>query len=131
MNYAAVIAAAIREWPCAREFQRLFSNAEHIIVEALRNFDPDGWKPVHEWISRAHMHDRYVVWLVTAIEIAADGGVAELEKPELCVVKVEKVERSRDDEDGPRWECGFFQFEEGDWQQLVDNREILRPLGYR
>jgi hypothetical protein len=121
MNYDAVIASAVREWSCARDFQRLFANAEHTIAQAKRDFYPDGWKPVHEWISRAGLHDRYVVWLVVAIEIAADGRIAELEKPRLYVIEVEKVVRSRDEVGGPEWEVSCSEFEEGDWEQLVEN----------
>jgi hypothetical protein len=61
VNYDSMIDSAARNFPPAAAFQRLFPNAEHSIVEAKRDFDPDGWKPVNEWISRAHLHDRYVV----------------------------------------------------------------------
>jgi hypothetical protein len=121
MDCSAVIASAIRHWPHARGFQRIFPNAEHTIIEALRDFDPDGWKPVSEWISRASLHNRYAVWLVVAIEITVDGAVSELEKPELYVIEVEKVEMSKDDENVPLWECGYLQCDEGDWERLVEN----------
>jgi len=107
MNYDAVIASAVRDWPYAYQFQRLFQNAEHTIVEAKRQFQPDGWKPVSEWISRAPMHGRYAVWLVIAIEIVADGTLSPLEEPQLYVVEVTKVIRSRDDEKGSEWEIAL------------------------
>jgi len=91
MNYDAVVASAVGRFPRALEFQRLFPNAEHTIVDAQRDFHPEGWKPVSEWISRSHLHDRYVVWLVVAVEIEADGNVLELEEPQLYVVEIEDV----------------------------------------
>jgi hypothetical protein len=130
MNYDAVIASAVRDLPFAREFQRLFPNAEHTIVEAKRDFYPDGWRPVGEWISRASLHDRYVVWLVVAVAITTDGTVSALENPQLYVVEVEKVEKSRNEEGGPLWECGCLQFEEGDWDQLVENSGDFASVGF-
>lgn len=130
MNYEGVIASAVRSFARAREFQGLFPNAEHTIVDAKRCFDPDGWKPVREWISRSHLHDRYVVWLVVAIDIGADGTISELEKPELCVVEIEKVEKCRDDENGPSWEVGWVEFEEGDWEHLVENGGDFTAVGF-
>jgi len=121
MNYDTVIASAVRDWSCAREFQWLFANAEHTITQAKRDFDPNGWQFVSEWISRASLYDRYVVWLVVAIEIADNGTIGELEKPQLYVIEVEKVVGSRDDEEGPQWELACAEFEEGDWEQLVEN----------
>jgi hypothetical protein len=121
MNYDAVVASAMRSFPRAREFQGLFPNAEHAIVDDKRDFHPDGWKPVCEWISRSHLHDRYVVWLVVAIDIAADGTISELEKPVLYVVELEKAESCRDDEEGASWEVGCAEFEEGDWERLVNS----------
>ena len=130
MDYEAVIASAVRDWPCACDFQRLFPNAEHAIVEAKRQFDPDGWKPVTEWISRAHLHDRYVVWLVVAIELSADGTLSQLEEPQLYVIEVRKVTRSRDDEGGAEWEVACAEFEDGDWAKLVENRGDFASVGF-
>ena len=130
MNYDAVIASAVRDWPYAREFQRLFETAEHTIVEAKRDFEPEGWKPVGEWISRAQLHGRYVVWLVMAIKIATDGTVSPLEEPQLYVVEVKKVIRSRDDEKGQEWEIACVQFEEEDWGQLVENNGDFATVGF-
>ena len=130
MNNDAVIASAIRDWRFAREFHRLFPNAEHTIVEAKRDVHPDGWTYVSEWISRASLHGRYVVWLVVAIEIATDGTVAELEKPQLYVIEVEKVVRSRDEEEGAEWEVACAEFEEGDWEQLVEHCGDFASVGF-
>jgi hypothetical protein len=130
MNNDAVIASAVRDLPFAREFQRLFPNAEHTIVKAKRDFHPDGWRPVSEWISRAGLHDRYAVWLVVAIEIAADGTVSKLEEPQLYVIEVKRVEGSKDEEGGAAWELAFCEFEEGDWEQLVENRGDFASIGF-
>jgi hypothetical protein len=120
MNYDTVIASAVRDWSCACEFQRLFANAEHTITQAKRDFEPNGWQHVSEWISRASLYDRYVVWLVVAIEISADGAITELEKPHLYVIEVGKVLKSRDEEEGQEWEdVACIEFEEGDWEKLV------------
>lgn len=127
MNYDTVIASAVRDWSHAREFQRLFANAEHTITDAQRDFDPDGWMPVKEWISRAGLHDRYVLWLVVAIEIAADGAITELEKPQLYVVEVKKVVGSRNEEGGAEWEVTCSEFEEGAWEELVENGGTFPP----
>jgi len=127
MNYDTVIVSAVREWSYAREFHRLFPNAEHTITQAKRDFDPNGWMPVKEWISRAGLHDRYVVWLVVAIEITADGAISELEKPQLYVVEVKKVVRSRGEGEGAEWEIACFEFEEGAWEELVENGGHFAP----
>ena len=94
------------------------------------DFYPDGWKLRSEWISRAHLHDRYVVWLVIAIEITTDGAVSELEKPQLYVVEVQKVEKSRDDAGGPVWHITFGRFEDGDWERLVENGGDFASVGF-
>lgn len=71
MNDDALVASALLSFSHAREFQRIFPDAEHNIVEAQRDLR-DGWKTVTEWISRANLHDRYMVWLVVAVEVGAD-----------------------------------------------------------
>lgn len=129
MNYDAVIASAVRDWPCARDFERLFPNAEHTIVAAQHDFYPDGWKPAKEWISRAHLHDRYVVWLVVPIEIAADHTVSELDLPAFYVVEVHEVVKSRDDVGGPEWEMSCSQFQEDGWRQFVEMGGDLAAAG--
>ncbi len=121
MNYETVIASAVHNCPLARDFQRLFPNADHAIVQGKRQSDLAGWKSVTEWISRAHLHDRYVAWLVVAIEISPDQIVSQLEEPELYVIEVKKVTRSRDDASGAEWEVACVQFEEGDWAKLVES----------
>jgi len=129
MNYEAVIASAVSFFPRAREFQSLFPNAEHSIVDAKRDFAPDGWKPVLEWISRSHLHDRYVVWHVVAIDIGADGTISELEKLHTCVVEVENVERCRDDQEGRSWQINWAEFEEGDWERFVESGGDFAAVG--
>ncbi len=130
MSYDSVIASALRDLAFAREFQGLFPNAEHTIVEAKRDFHPDGWRPVSEWISRASLHDRYAVWLAAAIEIAADGTVSTLEEPQLYVIAVEKVEGSKNEKGGAAWELAFCEFEQGDWERLVENRGDFAAIGF-
>jgi len=121
MDYDTVVDSAVRHFSRAQEFQTLFPNAEHTIVEAKRHFEPEGWQPVNEWISRTHLHDRYVVWLVVAIEIEADGTISEIEEPELYVVEVHKVRKHKGERGGALWEAGFLQFDEGDWDRLVES----------
>ena len=129
MNYDTVIPSGIRDLACVRQFQHLFPNAEHTIVEAKRHFDPEGWRPVNEWISRASLHDRYVLWLVIAIEISTGGSVSAIEEPQAYLIEVETVEKGKDEEGGPRWECGFGQFEEGGWEELVENGGDFASVG--
>ena len=126
MNYDDVIVSALPSFPHAREFQELFANAEHSIVEAQRDIPPDGWRPVHEWISRAHLHSRYVFWLVVAIEISSDGTVSELEEPKRYVVEVDKIDKS---EEGPTWEASCAQFAEGGWEELVEHEGDFAAVG--
>jgi hypothetical protein len=130
MDFDAVLASAVRDLPSAREFHRLFPHAEHAIVEAKR--DIGGWRKVREWISRARLHDRYVVWLAVAIKITKNGVASEIEKPHVCVVEVHSVERGRAEEGGPQWECDFLQFEQdGDgWEQLVQNNGDFASVGF-
>jgi hypothetical protein len=117
MNDKAIIETAIEKVSFVRDFQRLFPNAEHVIVQGKRDFDPDGWKTVNEWISRTALFNRYVLWLVAAIDISKEGEVSLLEEPDVYLVGVESGEKS--DDGYPTWEIGFFQFEEGDWNRFV------------
>jgi hypothetical protein len=119
MNYDAVVAKALSSIPAVRDFRKLFPNADHTIVKAKRDFFPDGWKVVYEWVSRGHLHQRYVVWLVVAIDITADDTIVELEKPQVSVAEVEKLERSA--QKGPTWELGWAELEEGIWERLIEN----------
>lgn len=122
MNYDAILAVGLDRIPAVREFDELFPNAEHTVVKAKRDFSPNGWQIVYEWISRSHLYDRYVLWLVVAIDIGADGSLAELEKPDVCVIEIDKIERSRNDNNGPKWEFNIVEFEDGAWAHLVENR---------
>ena len=119
MNYESAIASGVRELDVVRQFENFFPDAEHFIVQAKRDFDPDGWQLVNEWISRAHVHDRYVIWLVVAIDVAPNGGISALDEPEVYIVEVETVQKGRDDEDGPKWECSFGELEDGAWKEIV------------
>jgi hypothetical protein len=104
----------------AREFQQLFPTAVHKIVAAERDFGTsDGWTPVKEWTSRAHLYNRYVIVLRVAIDIAEDGTISELESPKLEIIQVERVERGKDDQDGPKYELIWYRFEEGAWEELT------------
>jgi hypothetical protein len=128
MNYDAVIASAVQNFPYALEFQRLFPNAEHAIVNAKRQFEPAGWTPVLEWISRGHLYDRYVVWLVVAIDVGQENAIRELEKADVYVVQVEEVEGSKGSE-GASWQFDWAEFEEGDWKQLVESGGDFASVG--
>jgi hypothetical protein len=89
MSDDVLIASALVNFSPAHEFHRLFPNAEHTIVGAMRDCEPDGWRAVSEWISRARLYDRYILWLVVAVEVGADGRISEFEKPEHYLVEVE------------------------------------------
>jgi len=121
MNYDAVLAKGVASIPAVREFSKLFPSAEHTIVKAKRDFDADGWQIVYEWISRAPLHERYITWLVVAINIEADGSITELEKPRVSVVEIESIERCRDAPEGASWEFRTADFEDGDWERLVES----------
>jgi hypothetical protein len=122
-----VIHSAIQHFPPAREFQWLFVTAEHAIVKGKRNVDADGWKPVDEWIARAHLHGRYVIWLVVAIHFSSDGHVSEIENPTVHVVDVVRVNST--DEKGLSCELNFVELEEGDWEQLVESDGDFAAVG--
>ena len=44
MNYDAVIASGVRDLSRVRQFQQLFPDAEHTIVESKRASSSEGWK---------------------------------------------------------------------------------------
>jgi hypothetical protein len=127
MNYDALLATGLNRIPVVREFCDLFPNAEHTVVKAKR--DIDGWQIVYEWISRSPVYERYVVWLVVAIGIGPDGSLAELEKPDIYVVEINKIERCRHDQAGPSWEFSWAEFEDGDWERLVEHRGDFPAIG--
>ena len=79
---------------------------------------------------QAHLYDRYVVWLVVAIDIATDGVMSQLEIPHLYVFEIQKVVRSKNHGDGAEWEFGYLQFEEGDWERLVENNGDFASVGF-
>jgi hypothetical protein len=119
LNKEAFVAAGVRNLLCVRQFLQLFPDAENTIVEANRDFYANGWKRVNEWISRAKLYDRYVFWLIVAVELTESNTVVELEKPQLYVVEVVDIEKSRDEEGGPKWTLELFEIEEADWNDLV------------
>lgn len=129
MNYDDRIACGIRSLDDARRFQELFPGAEHVIVQAKREFEPDGWRLVHEWISRANLYNRYALWLVLPIEFTPDGVAAPLGQPDIYMIEIEKVENGGDDKEGPKWECSFGQFEEGAWKEIVEAGGDFAALG--
>jgi hypothetical protein len=116
-----IVSQAIRSFEPARQFQSLFPNAEHSIVQAKRDIQPDGWQPVSEWNSRCRLHDRYVVWLAVAVSVGADGVVTALEKQQVFVMEVDKVKRGRDERGGASWEVNFVELEDSQWEQLLRN----------
>jgi hypothetical protein len=128
MNYDDKLASGIRDLDDARQFQELYQDAEHVIIQAKRDFGPDGWRLVDEWISRVSLFDRYTLWLVVPIEFTALGAVP-LDKTVVYIVEVERVEKGRDEEGGPKWECSFGQFEEGDWKKLVEAGADFEAMG--
>jgi hypothetical protein len=129
MNYNDKIAAGLRDLEHARQFQEFFPDAEHVVVQAKHDLDPDGWTLVDEWISRANLYDRYALWLVVPIEFTASGDVSPLDQPAIYIVEVEKVEKGRDEKGGPKWECNFGQFEEKDWKELIEAGGDFEAVG--
>jgi hypothetical protein len=122
MNYDAVLAVGLDRIQAVREFSDVFPDAEHTVVKAKRDFHPNGWQIVHEWISRSPLFDRYIIWLVVAIDVDADDSLTELEKPAVYVTEVDKAEGYGDDDEGPSWQIGMVEFEDGDWEKLVEER---------
>lgn len=129
MNYDDKITTGLRDLDDARQFHEFFPDAEHIIVHAKRDLTPDGWRLVDEWISRANLYNRYALWLVVPIEFTVAGDVSALDQAAVYIVEVTKVEKGRDEKDGPKWECTFGQFEEGDWQDLIAAGGNFETLG--
>jgi hypothetical protein len=129
MNYDAVVATALECIPAVREFGELFPNAEHTLVKAKRDLESDGWQIVYEWISRGNMHDRYMVWLVVAIDIGRDDNLSELERPHVYVVEIEKTEGGSEDDNRRSWEFRLAEFEDGDWEQLVQSDGDFGAIG--
>jgi hypothetical protein len=110
----------------ARLFQEFFPDAEHVIVQAKLDLPPEGWTLADEWISRAKLYDRYVLWLVVPIEFTVSGDVSPLEQPAVYIVEVGKVEKGRKEKGGPKWECNFG---EGDWKELIEAGGDFEALG--
>jgi hypothetical protein len=127
MNHDALLATGLQRIPVVREFCDLFPNAEHTVGMAKRDFD--GWQVVHEWISRSPVFERYVVWLIMAICVEPDGNLTELEMPNVYIVEINNIERCRNDRGGPSWEFSWAEFEDGDWERLVENRGDFAAVG--
>ena len=120
---------APRDFGHARDFERLFPNSEHKILRGHRT-GPNGKTEVDEWRSRAFLYDRYVVTLHVAIEIANDRTITELESPSLDVIEVNKVEKGKQDEGGPKYELMWYRFEQGAWEELVKHSGDFSSLGF-
>jgi hypothetical protein len=120
MNHAEIIAIGCRDLACVRDFIKCFPNVEHFIVPAKRQVPGEGWGIVSEWISRAKLHDRYIFWLVVAVEITDDHKVTAIEEPQVYGVDVYSIEKVKDEIDGPKVSVNFGQIEAGDWQSIVD-----------
>ncbi|WP_428307641.1 hypothetical protein [Lacipirellula sp.] len=129
MNYNDRIAAGTRDLADVRQFLELFPHAEHAIVQSKHDFPPGGWQLVQEWISRTSLFDRYVLWLAIPVEFTAEGTASELDRPAIYVTEVEKVVKGRQEQGGPKWECGFGQIEEDDWLELVQVRGDFDAAG--
>jgi hypothetical protein len=119
MDKEAAIQDGAHALRCVRQFLQVFPDAEHTIVPAKRQVGDDEWSLVSEWISRARLYDRYVWWLVLAIEVSTSDTVAPLEEPQVFVVEVESIAKSRDEAGAPKWQFGFGQIDESDWQEMV------------
>lgn len=119
MDEEAAIQDGVRALRCVRQFLQVFPDAEHTIVPAKRQVGDGDWSLVSEWISRARLYDRYVFWLVVAIEVSTSDTVAPLEEPQVFVVEVEAVANSRDEGDAPKWQFGFGQIDASDWQEMI------------
>jgi hypothetical protein len=127
MDYDALIATGVRTIPVVSEFCSLFPNAEHVIVKAKR--DMDGWRVVHEWISRCPIRERYVLWLSVAISTEPSGSLNSLEKPRFHITELAKFDSGKGDPGGAQWELGQAEFEDGDWEQLVATGGDFAAIG--
>lgn len=131
MNVEVVIEDGVRNLRCVRQFLQIFPDTEHTIVPAKRQVGDDGWSLVSEWISRAKLYDRYVFWLVVATEVSTSDTVAPLEEPQVILVEVEAIAKSRDEEGGPKWQFGFGEIDASDWAEIIASGTDLdfRELG--
>lgn len=118
----------MRDFQHAREFQAFFREGEHRISKAQR--DRDGWTEVEEWQSRARLYNRYVIHMRVAIEVQQDGTLKATESPNLDIIEVKKVEKSKHEKDGPKYEVEWFRSEEGAWAELVGVGGDLAELGF-
>lgn len=129
MDERAIIKAGTLDLDCVRQFLQWFPDAEHTVVQAKRENHGEGWGLVSEWISRARMYDRYVFWLVVAIDVNDYGSVTATELPQLSLIQINEIERTRIDLRGPKWKLGFGQFDDEDWQELVESGGDFDSVG--
>ncbi len=119
MKYDDVLAAGLSHIAAVRDFRTLFPQAEHTIVKAKRDMPPEGWQLVHEWISRAALFERYIVWLVVAFELDAADRITILEEPSVSITELELDPDQEVDDSGAAMQVAFIEFEDGDWEKLV------------
>ncbi|MDZ4821099.1 MAG: hypothetical protein SGJ20_19210 [Planctomycetota bacterium] len=129
MNYDSLLAEGLTSIPVVRQFQEIFKDADHTVVKAKRDFGTEGWKIVHEWISRAPLYDRYVLWLVVPIDVGADGRLRELEGTNLYLIEICSIDGSKDDQEGRSLDYRMAEFEDGDWEQIVEAGGDLAAVG--
>jgi len=104
----------------AIDFQRMFPDAEHKIVQSEHDFGPpDYWRTVHNWLSRTRLYNRYVVMLSVAIDIAKGGAIDQLKPPELHLFEIKRVTKGKREKDGPKYQLGWAQFDAKEWRRLV------------
>src|SRR5262245_32002816 len=135
LRYSAVanqkfVRSGFAPFRLARQFQKLFPNAEHKIVDSDHDFGPpDHWRSVYDWLARARLYDRYVIMLSVAIDIGPkDGRILKLKPPEVHVFEVGKVMKSRRATDGPKYELAWVSFKYRDWLKLVKSKGNLSAL---
>jgi hypothetical protein len=119
-NHELVVASGVATFPHAGDFQRLFPNAEHKVVEAEHDFGPpDYWRTVYDWLSRSRLHDRYVVMLSTAVDIRPDGTIQPLKPPHLDLFEIEEVVKGRKEKGAPKYKMQISTAEDDAWAALV------------
>ena len=119
-NHKSVVAKGVATFQHACDFQRIFPNAEHKVVEAEHDFGPpDYWRSVYDWLSRARLHDRYVVMLSAAVEVQSDGTIQALQPPRLDLFEIEEVVKGRKEEGGPTYKMQISTAEDDAWAELV------------
>jgi hypothetical protein len=126
LRYSAVanqefVRSGFARFRLARQFQQLFPNAEHKIVDAEHDFGPpDNWRSAHDWLARARLYDRYVIMLSVAIDIGPkEGRIVKLKPPDFYIFEVARVIKGRRAADGSKYELGWGTFTHRDWLKLI------------